>query len=88
MSMIQFENEQPIYIDNNQRKRNAMVNWLIKIGIVKDEKQATYILLVICLICLSAAVFIFVNNNNSAGEDRAKAIMQQINSGAAGTVNK
>ena len=46
------------------KKTPTMVKWVIKIGIVKDEKQANIVLIILAVIFLGLAVYIFANTGS------------------------
>jgi hypothetical protein len=69
MSNIQFEegyNQVNAKYYNNASGDRGMVAWLIKKGIVKDEKTAQIVLLVVAVICFGLAFYLMTKNSGPA----------------------
>ncbi len=64
MSTIQFDEEQQQYTSRRilgERVQPGMVNFLMAKGIVKSQRQAGHILVIIATVCFVLSLYLFAN---------------------------
>lgn len=55
---VEFDEHRPI--TNYQPKKGGLANFLIKIGLAKDEMGAQKVMIIIAVICFALSIYFFM----------------------------
>ncbi len=61
MSDLQFEGEQEYASENTQPTTPVLVRWILATGLVREARQAQYVLLAVAVLAVLLALFFFVS---------------------------
>lgn len=65
MSKIEFYEDRDNSYNNYDKKQSVFVNFIIKLGLAKDEKHANFILLGVVIVIIIITLSIFLNTSEN-----------------------